>query len=41
VYACVVYDLWTYDRGPSEFIRTLIFTRGVLREIEVGGYGGR
>ena len=36
---CVTYEVWTYDRGASEFVRTLTFTRGILREVEVGGYG--
>jgi len=37
---CTV-DLWTYDRGPSEFVRTLTFADGVLESVAVGNYGGR
>ena len=32
-------DLWSYDRGPSEFVRTLAFRDGVLSDVTVGSYG--
>jgi hypothetical protein len=35
----ITVDLWTYDRGPRDFIRTLRFEDGVLRDVDVGGYG--
>jgi hypothetical protein len=35
----VILDLWTYDRGPRDFIRTLVFEDDVLRYVDVGGYG--
>lgn len=35
----IVVDLWTYDRGPSEFVRTLRFENMVLRHVFVGDYG--
>jgi hypothetical protein len=38
-HARVVFDVWTYNRGPYEFTRTLTFEREVLRAIDVGGYG--
>ena len=34
-------DLWTYDRGPYEFVRTLTFADGILQVVSVGDYGGR
>jgi hypothetical protein len=34
-------DLWTYDRGPYEFVRTLTFADGILQSVTVGDYGGR
>ena len=34
-------DVWTYDRGSTEFVRTLTFTDGVLGDVTVGDYGGR
>jgi hypothetical protein len=34
-------DVWTYDRGPTEFVRTLTFADGVLETVAVGNYGGR
>ena len=37
---CVI-DRWTYDRGPTEFVRTLRFEDGVLTSVDVGDYGGR
>ena len=36
-----VYDRWVYDRGPSEFVRTLHFEDGVLANVEVGSWGSR
>jgi uncharacterized protein DUF2845 len=32
-------DFWTYDRGPGDFVRTLTFRQGLLRDVAVGGYG--
>jgi hypothetical protein len=32
-------EIWTYDLGPTEFVRTLVFGGGVLAAIIVGGYG--
>ena len=37
----VVIDVWTYDFGPLEFIRILSFEDGVLKYVEVGGYGSK
>ena len=37
--ACVPVDLWTYDRGPYEFVRTLEFEWDVLQRVHVGNYG--
>jgi hypothetical protein len=37
--ARVVLDTWLYDFGPQTFTRTLTFGDGVLRDVEVGGYG--
>ena len=34
-------DLWTYDRGPSEFVRTLAFENDMLVDVAVGDYGSR
>lgn len=35
-------ELWTYDQGPTEFLRILQFdTRGILTKIMLGGYGTR
>jgi hypothetical protein len=30
---------WTYNKGPNDFIYTLLFRNGVLAEISSGGYG--
>lgn len=35
----VAVDIWTYNRGPREFIRYLKFRDGRLVEIIEGGYG--
>ena len=35
----VTVDLWTYDRGPTEFVRTLRFENAILRHVFVGDYG--
>jgi uncharacterized protein DUF2845 len=35
----VVIDVWTYDRGPRDFVRTLTFEDDVLGAVDVGGYG--
>jgi len=32
-------DYWTYDFGPSRFVRMLTFQNGRLKSIERGGYG--
>ncbi len=34
-----VFETWTYDRGPTEFVRVLYFQDNVLKTIEVGSYG--
>src|SRR5262245_16291524 len=36
---CVQVDDWTYDRGPTELVRTAIFVDGVLASVEVGNHG--
>ncbi len=36
--SCTI-DSWTYDRGPSDFVRTLEFKDGVLATVDVGNYG--
>lgn len=33
------FEIWTYDRGPYEFVRILTFRDGVLERIEEGRYG--
>ena len=38
-YVQYVLDYWTYDRGPSEFVRTLHFANYVLTDVVVGDYG--
>jgi hypothetical protein len=35
----VAVEVWIYDRGPNEFIRTLTFEDGILKRIESGDYG--
>ena len=32
-------DHWVYNRGPSEFIRTLSFCGGALVHVAVGNHG--
>jgi hypothetical protein len=32
-------EVWTYNFGPSQFIRYLRFENGVLKDISIGGYG--
>ena len=32
-------DEWTYNRGPEQMIRVLLFVNGRLARIEVGDYG--
>jgi hypothetical protein len=32
-------EVWTYDRGGTEFVRFLVFIAGKLQSIETGGYG--
>ncbi len=39
VHCHVVIHVWTYDRGPSELVRTLEFVDGVLRRVEAGDFG--
>ena len=34
-----VIDTWTYDKGPTDFVRTLEFHDGVLCAVAVAGYG--
>lgn len=38
-YRLVVVEEWTYNFGPSMFIRILTFENGRLVEIETGDYG--
>ncbi|BCR03899.1 hypothetical protein DESUT3_09680 [Desulfuromonas versatilis] len=38
-YRLVVVEEWTYNFGPSLFMRTLTFENGRLVEIETGDYG--
>ncbi len=35
----VTQDTWIYDRGPSEFVRTLHFEDGTLAGVDVGSWG--
>lgn len=35
----VVIEVWSYNFGPSRFMRTLRFENGELTEIETLGYG--
>ncbi len=35
----VVVDVWTYDRGPQQFVRFLTFRDGVLVDVDEGSYG--
>lgn len=35
----VVVEVWTYDFGPTAFVRFLKFVEGKLRRIETGSYG--
>jgi hypothetical protein len=37
--ADAIIDRWSYDRGPHDFIRTLVFRNGVLAHVVVGSYG--
>jgi hypothetical protein len=37
-WSCVV-EVWTYDRGPNDFVRTLTFTDDVLTQVDAGDYG--
>jgi len=39
MYDCVTLDVWTYDRGATEMVRTLSFANGVLAHVAVGDYG--
>ena len=32
-------EVWTYDRGPHEFVRYLTFRDGVLEDIQATTYG--
>jgi hypothetical protein len=34
-----IIDIWTYDRGPSEFVRSVVFTDGTATGFGVGDYG--
>jgi hypothetical protein len=38
-HARAIFDVWTYNRGPYEFVRVLTFERNILRTIDVGPYG--
>ena len=35
----VLVDVWTYDRGPQQFVRFLTFRDGVLVDVDEGSYG--
>jgi hypothetical protein len=35
----VLVDVWTYDRGPQQFIRFLTFRDGILVDVDEGSYG--
>lgn len=35
----VLVDVWTYDFGPTQFIRILTFENEILRNVEAGDYG--
>lgn len=39
VYISVNYNRWTYDLGPTQFIKYLIFINGILDHTTEGGYG--
>jgi len=32
-------EKWTYNCGPHNFIKVLVFRGGILKDIETGGYG--
>jgi hypothetical protein len=32
-------ERWTYDRGPKQFVRSLMFVDGTLVQIDEGSYG--
>ena len=32
-------DEWTYNLGPGQFVRHLIFLGGILQQVRHGGYG--
>ena len=34
-------EKWYYDFGSHKFIRILTFVGGVLKKVEMGGYGGK
>lgn len=38
-YVEVLLDEWTYDLGPSRFVRTVIFENGRVIDVESGDYG--
>ena len=33
------FEVWTYNRGPYEFVRNLTFREGLLEKIEEAYYG--
>lgn len=35
----VLIDVWTYDFGPTQFIRILTFENEILQNVETGDYG--
>jgi hypothetical protein len=35
----VLVEVWTYNRGPRQFIRYLTFRDGLLDDVSEGGYG--
>ena len=36
----IAVETWTYDRGPNEFVRELLFRDGFLEWVAEDGYGG-
>jgi len=35
----ITVEEWTYNKGPNDFIYTLVFRNGLLAEVRSGGYG--
>jgi hypothetical protein len=34
-------DEWTYDLGPSSFVRYVLFENGAIVDVSTGGYGAK